>query len=135
MSTSGIHVVMFDGVSNYPKGARLGIDDLYHADLPGRKDHWQRLLDLGAIKPESDPEAAALPVAYPTSGGAPVIPAGGNANYSNVSVPKADVAPTVDRYMPLPDKATKLAEAEHQPAVQGDGELKPTPERATRAAR
>lgn len=78
MAASQTYVVMFGGVSNFVRGCRVTIDDMYHADLPGRDACWQRLIDLGAIKPESDPEAAAVPMATPWASPPPIVPAGNN---------------------------------------------------------
>lgn len=130
------YVVVFDAVGNYPRGARVTADDLYHADMPGRDAQWRRLVDLGAVKPGSDEEAKAIPVAYASVGTAPILPVGGEKNLTAAFVPDArTLPPTVDRYTPLPEQAEKQAIQERQPAVQAEGELKPTPERATRAAR
>lgn len=73
-------VVVHDSVAHFVKGCRLSIDDLYHAKLPGRDQHWQRLVDIGAIKPEGDPVAASLPVAEPLGAAAPIIMAGAEHN-------------------------------------------------------
>lgn len=73
-------IVVHDAVANFGKGCRVTIDDLYHAKLPGRDQHFQRLVDIGAIKPESDPTAAALPEAEPLGAAAPIIMAGAEGN-------------------------------------------------------
>lgn len=67
------HVVMFGAVSNWVRGCRITKDDLYHPDHPTRDHEWERLLRLGAIKPESDPEAAAVPEAEPLPNPPPIL--------------------------------------------------------------
>lgn len=75
-----VFVVMHTAVSNFTRGARVTVDHLYHKNHPSRDAEFRRLQDLGAIKPESDPEAAALPVTYPAIGAAPIIMAGAENN-------------------------------------------------------
>lgn len=75
-----VFVVMHTAVANFTRGARVTIDHLYHKNHPSRDAEFRRLQDLGAIKPESDPEAAALPVTYPEIGAAPIIMAGAENN-------------------------------------------------------
>ena len=66
-------VVMHDSVSNWVRGCRVTIDSLFHKDHPTRDHEWERLVRLGAIKPESDPEAAAIPVAEPLPSPPPIM--------------------------------------------------------------
>lgn len=70
---TGRHVVMHGAVSNWVRGCRVTKDDLYHKDHPTRDYEWERLLRLGAIKPESDPEAAAVPEAEPLPNPPPIL--------------------------------------------------------------
>lgn len=72
-ASPGVFVVMHDAVSNWVKGCRLTIDDLYHQNHPTRDREWERLQRLGAIKPASDPDAAALPEAEPLASPPPIL--------------------------------------------------------------
>lgn len=69
----GVFVVMHDSVSNWVKGCRVTIDTIFHHDNPYRVQSWERLVRLGAVKPESDPDAAAVPVAEPLSSPPPIM--------------------------------------------------------------
>ena len=66
-------VVVHDSVSNWVKGCRVSIDDIFHKDHPTRDHAWARLVRLGAIKPESDPQAAAIPEAEPLPSPPPIM--------------------------------------------------------------
>lgn len=66
-------VVAHDAVSNWVRGCRVTIDNLFHRDHPTRDEAWARLVRLGAIKPESDPEAAAIPPAEPLPSPPPIM--------------------------------------------------------------
>ena len=74
--TPEVYVVMHTALANFVRGCRITTDHLYHPGHPTRDAEWQRLIDLGAIKPEGDPEAAAVPETQPASGAMPIIFAG-----------------------------------------------------------
>lgn len=85
-SPTATWVVMHDSVSNWVRGCRVTIDSVFHKDHPTRDHEWARLVRLGAIKPESDPEAAAVPVAEPLSSPPPIMMATPNGQLT-VSLP------------------------------------------------
>ena len=62
------YVVTTGQLSQFPRGCRVSQDDLFDADDPGRDGKLARLLRVGAIQPETDPEAAAIPEAHPIWG-------------------------------------------------------------------
>ena len=70
---AGVYVVMHGAVSNWVRGCRVTIDDLFHEKHPTRQHAWERLIRLGAIKPATDPEAAAVPEAEPLPSPPPIV--------------------------------------------------------------
>ena len=79
-------VVMHDSVSNWVKGCRVTIDSLFHKEHPTRNAAWERLVRLGAVRPESDPEAVVIPVAEPLPSPPPIM-MGGREGHLTVPVP------------------------------------------------